>query len=210
VQVSDRCAAKGSDGGLRGRLGQTVAGRGAKNRDVDTQSRKVAVRVWHRTANPSTATAVREDGFAVFIAEIGLDAAGNPISTQTTYQFDGQLYPEYIQTSLAEFAATGTKPNMNIYRLLDACTVEIDRLDATGKVTATSKQSLSRDGETVTVTSATRPTRVWDKQQASSLPVRQAWVQRNAIRIASSSCLAHPRRPSHPATASPWTHPFRA
>jgi len=80
------------------------------------------------------------------------------------YKFDGKPYPEYTQATLAEFAATGTKPNMNIYRLVDAYTVEIDRLDATGKVTATSKQSMSRDGRTVTVTSATRPTQVWDKQ----------------------------------------------
>jgi hypothetical protein len=53
---------------------------------------------------------------------------------------------------------------MNIYRLVDAYTVEIDRLDASGRVTATSKQSMSRDGRTLTVTSATRPTQVWDKQ----------------------------------------------
>jgi hypothetical protein len=66
--------------------------------------------------------------------------------------------------NLAEFAAMGTTPNMNIYRLVDGYTVEIDRLDASGRVTATSKQSMSRDGRTLTVTSATRPTQVWDKQ----------------------------------------------
>ena len=105
----------------------------------------------------------RQDGFVVF-TQVSLDADGSPTFIQTTYRFDGKPYPEYTQTTLAEFAAMGTTPNMNIYRLVDAYTVEIDRLDASGKVTATSKQSMSRDGRTVTVTSATRPTQVWDKQ----------------------------------------------
>jgi len=106
---------------------------------------------------------LRRDGFVVF-TQVGLDAEGSPTFIQTTYKFDGKPYPEYTQTTLAEFAAMGTTPNTNIYRLVDAYTVEIDRLDARGKVTATSKQSMSRDGKTLTVTSATRPTQVWDKQ----------------------------------------------
>ena len=106
---------------------------------------------------------VRPDGFVVF-SQIGLDAEGNPTFIQTTYKFDGKPYAEYTQTSLAEFAAAGVTPNMNIYRLDDAYTVEIDRLDASGRVTATSKQSMSRDGKTLTTTSATRATQVWDKQ----------------------------------------------
>jgi len=105
----------------------------------------------------------RRDGFTVF-TQVGVDAQGRATFIQTTYRFDGKPYPEYTETTLAEFAATGTKPNTNIYRLVDAYTVEIDRLDETGKVTATSKQSLSRDGRTVTTTSATRPSQVWDKQ----------------------------------------------
>ena len=105
----------------------------------------------------------RPDGFVVF-TQVGLDAEGNPTFIQTTYKFDGKPYSEYTQTTLAEFAAMRTTPNMNIYRLVDAYTVEIDRLDASGRVTATSKQSMSRDGRTLTVTSATRPTQVWDKQ----------------------------------------------
>jgi len=105
----------------------------------------------------------RGDGFVVF-TQVGLDAEGSPTFIQTTYKFDGKPYPEYTQTNLAEFAAIGATPNRNIYRLVDAYTVEIDRLDANGKVTATSKQSMSRDGGTLTVTSATRPTQVWDKQ----------------------------------------------
>lgn len=105
----------------------------------------------------------RGDGFVVF-TQVGLDAEGSPTFIQTTYKFDGKPYPEYTQTNLAEFAATGATPNRNIYRLVDAYTVEIDRLDANGKVTATSKQSMSRGGRTLTVTSATRPTQVWDKQ----------------------------------------------
>ncbi len=102
-------------------------------------------------------------GFVVF-TQVGLDAEGSPTFIQTTYKFDGKPYREYTQTNLAEFAAAGATPNMNIYRLVDAYTVEIDRLDASGRVTATSKQSMSRDGRTLTVTSATRPTQVWDKQ----------------------------------------------
>jgi hypothetical protein len=105
----------------------------------------------------------RGDGFVVF-TQVGLDAEGSPTFIQTTYKFDGKPYPEYTQTSLAEFAAMGTTPAKNIYRLVDAYTVEIDRLDTNGKVTATSEQSMSRDGRSLTVTSATRPTQVWDKQ----------------------------------------------
>jgi len=35
---------------------------------------------------------------------------------------------------------------MNIYRLVDAYTVEIDRRDASGRVTATTKQSIAMAG----------------------------------------------------------------
>jgi hypothetical protein len=105
----------------------------------------------------------RADGFVVF-TQVGVDADGNPTFIQTTYKFDGKPYPEYTQASLAEFAAVATKPNMNIYRLVDAYTVEIDRLDASGRITATSKQSMSRDGKTLTMTSAGRTTQVWEKQ----------------------------------------------
>lgn len=104
----------------------------------------------------------RPDGFVVF-TQVGLDAQGGPTFIQATYKFDGKPYPEYTHTTLAEFAATGTRPNVNIYRLVDPYTVEIDRLDANGKITVTSKQSMSRDGRTLTVTSG-RPTQVWDKQ----------------------------------------------
>ena len=100
----------------------------------------------------------RQDGFVVF-TQVGLDAEGNPTFIQTTYKFDGKPYPEYTQTTLAEFAATGTTPNRNIYRLVDAYTVEIDRLDASGKVTVTNRQSMSRDGKTLTVTSPRGPLR---------------------------------------------------
>jgi len=106
---------------------------------------------------------LRRDGFVVF-TQVGLDAEGSPTFIQTTYKFDGKSYPEYTQTNLADFAAVGATPNRNIYRLVDAYTVEIDRLDASGKVTATSRQSMSRDGKTLTATSATRPAQVWDKQ----------------------------------------------
>jgi hypothetical protein len=105
----------------------------------------------------------RQDGFVV-VTQVGLDAEGNPTFIQTTYKFDGKPYSEYTQTNLPEFAAMRTAPNMNIYRLVDAYTVEIDRLDASGRVTATTKQSMSGDGRTLTVTSATRPTQVWDRQ----------------------------------------------
>jgi hypothetical protein len=60
-------------------------------------------------------------------------SGGSPTFIQTTYKFDGKPYPEYTQTSLAEFAATGATPNANIYWLVDLYTVEIDRLDASGK-----------------------------------------------------------------------------
>jgi hypothetical protein len=101
----------------------------------------------------------------ILVARISLSAAAMLVAfIQTTYKFDGKSYPEYTQTNLADFAAVGATPNRNIYRLVDAYTVEIDRLDASGKVTATSRQSMSRDGKTLTATSATRPAQVWDKQ----------------------------------------------
>jgi hypothetical protein len=105
----------------------------------------------------------RGDGFVVF-TQVGLDAEGSPTFIQTAYRFDGKPYQEYTHSSLAEFAARGTTPAKNIYRLVDAYTVESDRLDANGKVMVTSRQSMSRDGRSLTVTSATRPTQVWDKQ----------------------------------------------
>ena len=87
----------------------------------------------------------RQDGFVVF-TQVGLDAEGNPTFIQTTYKFDGKPYSEYTQTNLPEFAAMRTAPNMNIYRLVDAYTVEIDRRDASGRVTATTKQSIAMAG----------------------------------------------------------------
>src|SRR5688500_14514455 len=66
----------------------------------------------------------RPDGFVVF-TQIGLDGQGNPTFIQTTYKLDGKGYPEYTQASLAEFAATGARPNTNAYRLVDPYTVEI-------------------------------------------------------------------------------------
>jgi hypothetical protein len=105
----------------------------------------------------------RPDGFVVF-TQIGLDGQGNPTFIQTTYKLDGKGYPEYNQNSLAEFAAAGTKPLSNTYRLVDANTVEIARLDATGKVMFTNTQTMSADGKTVTVTGGRRPVQVWDKQ----------------------------------------------
>ena len=104
----------------------------------------------------------RPDGFVVF-TQIGLDAQNNPTFIQTTYKLDGKEYPEYTQTTLAEFAATGAKPNTNTYILTDAYTVKITRLDVVGKVTGTSTQAMSQDGRTLTVTSGLG-TQVWDKQ----------------------------------------------
>ena len=106
----------------------------------------------------------RPDGLTVF-TQAGIDAQGNPIFTQTTYKLDGKEYPEYTQATLAQFAAAGVKPNTNTYRLVGAYTVEITRIDATGKVTATVKQSMSKDGKAHTVTSTGRPDiQVWEKQ----------------------------------------------
>ena len=104
----------------------------------------------------------RPDGFVRLHAD-GLDAQNNPTFTQTTYKLDGKEYPEYTQTTLAEFAATGAKPNTNTYILTDAYTVKITRLDVVGKVTGTSTQAMSQDGRTLTVTSGLG-TKVRDKQ----------------------------------------------
>jgi hypothetical protein len=89
----------------------------------------------------------RPDGFVVF-TQIGLDSQDNPLFIQTIYKLDGKNYPEYTQTSLAEFAAADTTPSLNAYRRVDAYTVEITRFDAVGKVTGTSTQVLSKDGKT--------------------------------------------------------------
>ena len=105
----------------------------------------------------------RPDGFIVF-TQIGLDRQDNPIFIQTIYKFDGNNYPEYTQTSLAEFAAADTKPNTNVYRLTDAYTVDITRFDATGKVTGTSTQVLSKDGKTHVATGRDASGKVLSRQ----------------------------------------------
>ena len=110
----------------------------------------------------------RPDGFVVF-TQSGLDGRNNPVFIQSTYKFDGKGYPEYTQSSLAEYSAAGTVPNLNIYKLVDAYTVEITRTDQNGKVTAISTQVLSRDGKTHTSTGRDaagniNATQVWDKQ----------------------------------------------
>jgi len=61
----------------------------------------------------------RPDGFIVF-TQIGIDRQDNPIFIQATYKLDGKNYPEFTQTSLAEFAAADIKPNTNAYKLSDA------------------------------------------------------------------------------------------
>jgi hypothetical protein len=104
------------------------------------------------------------DGFTVF-TQTGIDSEGNPNFTQAAYKFDGKEYPEYTRTTLASFATAGAKPNTNKYRLVDAYTVEISRLDATGKVTAINRQTMSKDGKSHSVTSTGRPgIQVWERQ----------------------------------------------
>jgi hypothetical protein len=106
----------------------------------------------------------RPDGFTVF-TQSGIDAEGNPTFTQASYKFDGNEYPEYTPATLASFATAGVKPNTNKYRLVDAYTVEITRIDAAGKVTAINKQTMSKDGKTHSVTSTGRPgIQVWERQ----------------------------------------------
>jgi hypothetical protein len=82
---------------------------------------------------------------------------------------DGKNYPEYTQTSLAEFAAADTKPNTNAYKLSDAQSVEITRFDGAGKVTGTSTQVLSKDGKTHVATGRDASgkvlsVQVWERQ----------------------------------------------
>jgi len=110
----------------------------------------------------------RADGFVVF-TQTGLDSQNNPVFIQSTYKFDGKGYPEFTQSTLAELSAVGTRPNSNIYKLVDAYTVEITRTDQTGKVTGISTQVLSRDGRTHIstgrdATGKVLATQVWDKQ----------------------------------------------
>jgi hypothetical protein len=110
----------------------------------------------------------RPDGFIVF-TQIGIDRQDNPIFIQATYKLDGKNYPEFTQTSLAEFAAADIKPNTNAYKLSDAQTVEITRFDGTGKVTGISTQVLSKDGKTHVATGRdasgnVRAVQVWERQ----------------------------------------------
>jgi hypothetical protein len=94
----------------------------------------------------------RPDGFSVFTL-VGQDAQGNPMFIQSVYKFDGKEYPEYTQTSLAEFSATGKSSNVrSVYKLLDAYTVEMTRRDPSGKIATINTQSMSRDGSTLTAT----------------------------------------------------------
>jgi hypothetical protein len=60
---------------------------------------------------------------------------------QSVYKFDGKEYPEYTQTSLAEFSATGkTSSVRSVYKLLDAYTVEMTRRDPSGKIATINTQ----------------------------------------------------------------------
>ena len=94
----------------------------------------------------------RPDGFSVFTLS-GQDYQGNPMFIQSVYKFDGKEYPEYNQTNLAEFAATGKASNVkSVYKLVDGYTVEITRRDPTGKITGINTQTLSKDGNTLTAT----------------------------------------------------------
>jgi hypothetical protein len=102
------------------------------------------------------------DGFTVF-TQSGIDAEGNPTFIQTSYKLDGKEYPEYTQATLASFATAGVKPNTNKYRLVDAYTVEITRIDAAGKVTAIGTQTTSKDGKTHTSTGGLG-IQVWERQ----------------------------------------------
>ena len=53
----------------------------------------------------------RPDGFSVFTLA-GQDSRGNPMFIQSVYKFDGKEYPEYNQTNLADFSATGQTSNV--------------------------------------------------------------------------------------------------
>ena len=105
----------------------------------------------------------RADGFTVY-TQAGINAEGDPTFIQTTYRLDGEKYPEYTQNTLAAFAANGSKPNMNTYRLVAPRIVEIARFDTDGKLAATTRQEMSDDGRTVTVTSTARGPLVWVRQ----------------------------------------------
>ena len=94
----------------------------------------------------------RPDGFSIFTLS-GQDYQGNPMFIQSVYKFDGKEYPEYNQTNLAEFSATGKPSNVkSVYRLVDGYTVEMTRRDPAGKITGINTQSLSKDGKTLTAT----------------------------------------------------------
>ena len=103
----------------------------------------------------------RPDGFTVF-TQSGIDAEGNPTFIQSSYKLDGKEYPEYTQATLASFATAGVKPNTNKYRLVDAYTVEITRIDAAGKVSI-GTQTMSKDGKTHTSTGGLG-IQVWERQ----------------------------------------------
>jgi hypothetical protein len=84
---------------------------------------------------------------------------------QFTAKSDGKDYPEYSDDIVAELIASGT-PTTRSYseRIVDAYVTEwTDKVN--GKVTASGKKTVSKDGRTLTISvDGTSQIRVYDRQ----------------------------------------------
>jgi hypothetical protein len=99
------------------------ASKGPPRRHLETQPRKSTYRSGTAPRMQVRRIETRLDGFGVFTLS-GQDYQGNPIFIQSVYKLDGKGYPEYNQTTLAEFAATGKASNIqSVYSLVDPYTV---------------------------------------------------------------------------------------
>jgi len=84
---------------------------------------------------------------------------------QFTAKSDGTDYPEYSDDIVAQMIAAGTPtPRSYSERVIDEYVTEwADKVN--GKVTASGKKTVSKDGRTLTITvNGAAPTRVYDRQ----------------------------------------------
>ena len=94
---------------------------------------------------------LRPDGFIVSTRSL-IAADGSPAFEQAVFRYDGKDYEWWDNASLAEFLASGKRaPKTLSVKSIDTYTVEITGKQA-GKVIASGKRTVSRDGKTMTFT----------------------------------------------------------
>jgi hypothetical protein len=94
---------------------------------------------------------MRPDGFIVSTRSV-IANDDSPAFEQAVFKYDGKDYEWWDNVWLAEFLASGRRaPKTLSVKSIDAYTVEYAVKQA-GKIIATSKRTVSRDGKTMTLT----------------------------------------------------------